>query len=243
MKRQSIIKCLESAWFEMQLQLDRLSRKECMHRVFYIGFRRLSAYYEIRQTYECDKCVNEAFRRHVRREYEDGDLSVNFMRIFIRTANAVDNHMSGRRVDIVINTHGEAVPAMRYPDEKHDLGSPWVSIAEDYCNWLICEGLGVRTAARKVTKATLLLGFCEVNGLKSLEQLTFQCLAEFLVLAVEKGEVIKALKHHITHFLEFASYKGCLLPEIMDSMFTLRLRSSRRILPSFSAPEINAMLA
>ena len=81
MKRQSIIKCLESAWLEVQLQLERRGRKECMYKAFCIGFKKLSAYYEHRQADECDMFVNEAFRRHVRREHEDGRLSVNYMRI------------------------------------------------------------------------------------------------------------------------------------------------------------------
>lgn len=235
MTEKKTIKALEEAYRAVFQHLLVHKRKPSTFEEYRIAYAKLCDFYHRHRVSSYDPVVSEMFRRHILRQYENGMLSLNYRRLFIRLSVYVDNYFEGR------------ILTARNPDSRIterccklllmdcEPSAHYRQMLDDYRRYL-SSAMSEAKAEYRISKAKLLLRYMEEDGKAGLEDLSIADLADFYAAAIASGESYTALKSYIDMFLEYSG-RGDL-----SGTISMKMRRNREILPAFTVPEVNMML-
>ena len=236
MTEKKAIRALEEAYRAVFQHLLVHKRKPSTFEEYRIAYAKLCDFYHRHRVSSYDPVVSEMFRRHILRQYENGMLSLNYRRMFIRLSVYVDNYFEGR---ILTARNADSTVRERYSCNPlpSDYEPSWHyrEMLEDYGRYL-SSSMSEAKAGYRISKAKLLLRYMEENGKAGLEDLSIADLADFYAAAIASGESYTALKSYIDMFLEYSGCRG------LSGAISMKVRRNREILPAFTVPEVNKML-
>ena len=93
------IRALEEAYKAVFQHLFVQKRKPSTFEEYRIAYAKLCDFYHRHRASSYDPVVLEMSRRYILRQYENGMLSLNYRRLYIRLLAYVDNYFAGRKTD------------------------------------------------------------------------------------------------------------------------------------------------